>query len=222
MKTFLSAISVLLLFVATASAAKVKTWTSHAPADYDKAQMRQAVVSSEGAVRLARRLKPIDGIDTAHVWDVVEDSKGNLFVATGDEGKVYRVTPAGDVSVAYAGPDSQVLCLAMGGHGVIYAGTGPGGRIVQIAADGAPRVLCATPDRYIWALSVAADGRTLFAGTGPHGRVYRISPDGKAVVFFHTRQEHILSLARGDNDVLFAGTDKDGLVYRIEAGGTAR
>ena len=35
-------------------------------------------------------------------------------------------------------------------------------------------------------------------------------------------QEHVLSLARGDNDVLFAGTDRDGLVYRIDAHGTAR
>jgi len=222
MKTFALALSISLLFAAHASAAKVKTWTSHAPADYDKAQLRQAVVSSEGAVRLARRLKPIAGVDAAHVWDVVEDATGNLFVATGDEGKVYKVTPAGDVSVAYSGPDSQVLCLALGGDGAIYAGTGPGGRIVRIGADGATRVVCATPENYIWALAVAADGRTVFAGTGPHGRVYKVTPDDKVGVLFQARQEHILSLARGDNDVLFAGTDKDGLVYRIDAGGTAR
>src|SRR5947209_3232581 len=127
MKTFALALSVTLLLAAPAPAAKVKTWTAYAPAGYDKAQLRQAVVSSEGAVRLARRLKP-----------------------------------------------------------------------------------------------VAADGRTLFAGTGPHGRVYKITPDDKAVVLFQARQEHILSLARGDNGLLFAGTDKNGLVYRIDAGGTAR
>lgn len=222
MKHLLTALTLALLFVAPATAAKVKTWTAHSPSDYDKAQFRQAVVSSEGAVRLARRLMPIAGIDAAHVWDVVEDSVGNLFVATGDEGKVYKVTPTGDVTVAYAGADSQVLCLAVGGDGAIYAGTGPGGRIIHIAADGATRVLGASPESYIWALAVAADGRTLFAGTGPHGRVDKFSPDGKAAVHFQARQGHILSLARGDNDVLFAGTDKDGLVYRIDAGGAAR
>src|SRR5436189_3752585 len=158
MKTFLPALSVSLLLAAPVSAAKVKTWTAHAPADYDKARLRQAVVSSEGAVRLARRLTPVAGIDAAHVWDVVEDAAGNLFVATGDEGKVYKITSAGDVSVAYSGPDSQVLCLALGGGGAVYAGTGPGGRIVRIAADGTTRVVCATPENYVWALAVAADG----------------------------------------------------------------
>src|SRR5438128_3684306 len=168
MKIYALGLSILLLVTVPASAAKVKTWTAHAPADYDKAQLRQAVVSSEGAVRLARQLTPVAGIDAAHVWDVVEDAAGNLFVATGDDGKVFKVTPDGDVSVAYAGPDSQVLCLALGGDGAIYAGTGPGGRIVRIAADGATRVVCATPGSYIWALAFDADGRPLFARTGPH------------------------------------------------------
>jgi hypothetical protein len=222
MKTFLTAMIVLILLATPATAAKVKTWTAHAPADYDKAQLRQAVVSSEGAVRLARQLKPIAGIDAAHVWDVVEDVAGNMFVATGDDGKVYKVTPEGDVSVAYSGPDSQVLCLCLTGDGAVYAGTGPGGRIVRIAADGTAHVVSATPESYVWALALAADGRALFAGTGPHGRVYKVTPDDKAVVHFQARQEHILSLARGDNDVLFAGTDKDGLVYRIDARATAR
>jgi hypothetical protein len=222
MKKPIAAIALLLLLAAPGAAAKIKTWTSHSSADYDKARLRQAVVGSEGTVRLARRLTPVTGIDAAHVWDVVEDAAGNLFVATGDEGKVFQVTSAGDVSVAYSGPDSQILCLTLGGDGAIYAGTGPGGRIVRIAADEAPRVVCTTEENYVWALTVAADGHTLFAGTGPHGRVYKVTPDGKAVVHFRARQEHILSLARGDNDVLFAGTDKDGLVYRIDGGGTAR
>src|SRR5262245_51111832 len=93
MKTFPVALCTVLLLGAPATAAKIKTWTAHAPADYDRAQLRQAVVSNEGAVRLARRLTPVPGIDAAHVWDVVEDAAGNLFVATGDEGKVFKVAP---------------------------------------------------------------------------------------------------------------------------------
>src|SRR5438094_9171591 len=123
-------LTLLLLAASPAAAGKVKLWQTVAPADYDRAALRGAAVSSEGAVRLARRLAPLPGVEAAHVWDVVEDKAGNLFAATGDEGKVYKVTPAGEVGVAYAGPDSQVLCLAVGGDGAVYAGTGPGGRIV--------------------------------------------------------------------------------------------
>jgi hypothetical protein len=220
MKNCLYALVLTLLLAAPAAAGKVKVWHAHAPSDYDHAQLRQAVVSSEGAIRLARRLTPIPGVEAAHVWDVVEDAAGHLYAATGDEGKVYKVTAGGDVTVAYAGPDSQVLCLAVGGDGAAYAGTGPGGKVIRIGPDGA-RVLYASPESYVWALAVAADGRTLFAGTGPHGRVYKITPDGRGEVFFRARQDHILSLAR-DGDTLFAGTDKDGLVYRIDAAGTGR
>src|SRR5262245_20675179 len=92
---------VVLLVAPLAGAAKVKVWHHHAPAHFDKAQWMQTVVSNEGALRLSRQLKPLAGINAAHVWDVVEDAQGNLYVATGDEGKLYRITPDGKASVAF-------------------------------------------------------------------------------------------------------------------------
>src|SRR3712207_246971 len=80
---------------APGQAAKVTVWHHHAASHYDKAQLRGAVASSEGAVRLARQLRPLAGLDATHVWDVVEDSDGDLLVATGDEGKVFKVTADG-------------------------------------------------------------------------------------------------------------------------------
>ncbi len=214
--------ALLVLAAATpAAAGKVKVWQAHAPADYERATLRGAVVSSEGAVRLSRRLKPLPGLEAEHVWDVTEDRAGNLYAATGDDGKVYRITPDGDVSVAYAGPDSQVLCLAVGGDGAVYAGTGPGGRVVRIDREGRSRVLFAGAENYVWALAFADDGKTLYAGTGPKGRVYTIDADGRSEVFFQSRQDHILSLAATADGSLYAGTDKDGLVYRIDRAGKA-
>src|SRR5437588_12944020 len=96
-----AAAALILCVSATSQAAKVKVWHHHTPAHYDKAQCKQAVISSEGALRLGRQLKPLVGIDAAHVWDVVEDREGNLFVATGDQGKVFQVAPDGKVTVAF-------------------------------------------------------------------------------------------------------------------------
>src|SRR5579864_671618 len=81
-------------------AAKVKVWRHGAPAHYDKAHLQGAVVSNEGVLRLSRQLRPLADLDAAHVWDVVEDRAGNLLVATGDDGKLYRVTAQGEVAVA--------------------------------------------------------------------------------------------------------------------------
>ncbi len=177
------------------------------------------MVSSEGALRLSRELKPLVGLDATRVWDIVEDKHGNLFAATGDEGKIYKVTPEGKVSVAFDSQESQILSLALAPDGSIYAGTGPSGLIVRIGPDEKARVIYQSPETYVWSLALDAQGQTLYAGTGPKGRIYQVSPDGKASVFYTTKQEHILCLAMDSQGMLYAGTDKNGLVYRIDPKG---
>src|SRR5205807_2298757 len=106
----------------------------------------QAVVSSEGAVRLSRLLKPLPGVQALNIWNVVEDKMGNLYVATGDEGKLFKLTPEGKAAVVYTSTDSQILCLAQGPDGAIYAGTGPGGQIIRVSPDGQTRVVASDLD----------------------------------------------------------------------------
>jgi hypothetical protein len=215
----LAATAVLLGLPAPCPAGKVKVWDHHAPAHFERAQFKQAVVSSEGTLRLSRQVKPLADLDAAHVWDVVEDGAGNLLVATGNDGKLYRVSADGKVSVAFASDDSEVLCLARSADGSVYAGTGPAGHIIRIDPKGAARVIADIPDSYVWSLAVDASGRTLYAGTGPRGRIYRLTPDGKPAVFYTTRQEHIHCLALAADGTLYAGTDRAGLVYRIDPQG---
>src|SRR5207248_526656 len=218
-RAVLVCVAVLLAPCPFAAAAKVKVWHHNAPAHYEKAQLKHTVVSNEGALRLSRQLKPLTANSATHVWDVVEDRHGNLYVATGDEGKLYRVTPDGKVSVAFESAESQVLCLALAPDGSVYAGTGPSGLIVRVAPDGNARVIYDSPESYVWCLAVNAAGTHVYAGTGPKGRVYQVTPDGKGTIFYTTKQDHILSLAAGLDDALYAGTDKDGLVYRIDTKG---
>jgi hypothetical protein len=201
-------------------AAKIKVWHQSEPSHYDKARFKHAVISSECALRLARRLRPLADLKATHVWDIIEDKEGNLFVATGDEGKLYKVSPEGLASVVYTSPDSQVLCLALAADGTIYAGTGPTGLVVALAAgSGKARIVAEGLDSYVWSLALDQSGKTLYAGTGPKGRIYQVTSDGKASVFYSTKQEHILCLARGPGGILYAGTDKGGLIYRIDRKG---
>src|SRR4029079_12243748 len=117
---------------------------------HDKSQFKQAVLTSEGNLRLSLRLKPLAALDVSHIWDVVEDKDGNLFVATGSEGKVYKVAPDGKTSVVFAGQESQVFCLALSADDAVYAGTGPNGLVVRIPPDGAGKVFCETRESYVW------------------------------------------------------------------------
>jgi hypothetical protein len=208
-----------LMLAGPSEGAKVKVWYHATQGHHDKAQFKQAVVTSEGALQLSRLVKPFAGIQATHVWAMVEDKAGNLFVATGDEGKLFKVNPDGKVTLAYTSTDSQILSLAMAPDGTVYAGTGPHGLIVRIPPVGEAKVLVADLDNYVWSLVHDPVTRTLFAGTGPKGRIYQVNADGKASIFYATKQEHILCLARSADNMLYAGTDKGGLVYRIDQAG---
>src|SRR5262249_29781865 len=146
-------------------------------------------ISNEGTVRLARWLKPLElkgSLDATRIWDVVEDKAGNLFVATGDEGKLFKISPDGTVSVAFDSEDTQILCVVAAPDGSIFAGTGPSGLIIRIAPDGNSRILHDSPENYIWALAYDEKEEIVFAATGPHGRIYRIHADGRAEIFFQS------------------------------------
>jgi hypothetical protein len=202
-------------------AAKVKVWDQHAASGYDKAQVHQTVVGSDGVIRLGRRLRPFADIDAAHVWALVEVKDGVLFAAAGDEGNVYKVAPDGKASVVYSDADARPFCLAPAGDDAVFVGSGPHGQVLRVDAAGKVNVVCDTGEPYVWSLAVDARTQTLYAGTGPHGRVYRIDAEGKADVLYTTKQEHVLCMAIGPDGSIFAGVDKSGLVYRIDAKGKA-
>lgn len=217
-----AAVAILLLSgAATLYASKVKVWHQFKPAHFDKAKLKQTVISNEGSLRLSRQLKPLAGIEATHVWDLAEDKNGNLYVATGDAGKIFKVAADGKVTVAHTSEDSQVLCLATAPDGSIYAGTGPTGRIIRIDPKGEAKVIHTGLNAYVWSLAVDAKGEHLFAGTGPGGKVIKLTPDGQAKTFFTSKQEHILSVAVGPDGQVYAGTDRNGLVYRIDTQGKA-
>lgn len=222
LRTWLRAVGVVLALAMLApvvEAGKVKVWTHQGPAGFDKAQLTGTLVTSEGMVKLSRQLRPFADLDATHVWDLAEDKAGNLYAATGDEGKVYKVAADGKVSVHYTADDAQVLCLAVAPDGSLLAGTGPGGQVVRIAADGKAKTILTVPESYVWSLAV--DGKTgdVYAATGPRGRVYKVAPDGTSGVFYQTKQDHVLCLALAGDGNLYAGTDRNGLVYRIDPKG---
>jgi hypothetical protein len=215
-------LAALCLFAATmpVDAAKVKTWHQGRPAQSDRAQLRRTVASSLGAVRLSRQLRPLTALSATHAWSMVEDKAGNLFVGTGEEGKLYRITPDGKTSVVYTSDAGQILSLAIGPDGSVYAGTGPTAQVVKVDPAGKVSVLCELEDaNYVWALAVEPKDNTILAGTGPKGKLFRISAAGKASVLHDTRQDHVLCLAVAEDGTIYAGTDKTGRVLRIDPKG---
>lgn len=172
------------------------------------------------APRLARLGPGTDPERPAQVWSALPDGAGGLFLGTGPDGAILKVSPSGESRLLFRTGAPLVTALAILAGGDLLAGTSPGGSIYRVRPDGTGSVWCETGERYVWALAALPDG-TVFAGTGDRGIVLKIGAAGSAESFFDSDEAHILSLAPLRGGGLLAGSAGRGLVFRIHPGGRA-
>ena len=68
--------------------------------------------------------------------------------ATGPAGKLYRISPDGSLSVAFAAADRHVTCLAARADGTLYLGTSPKGKVYALPSDAPPEAVCEVDAEY--------------------------------------------------------------------------
>jgi sugar lactone lactonase YvrE len=103
---------------------------------------------------------------TKYIWDLAMDNAGNLFVATGDHGEIYRVTPKGEHSVFFKSDEPHIRVLAFDQKGDLIAGSDGSGLIYRISPAGQGFVLYSAPKKEITALAVDPKGNIYAAGIG--------------------------------------------------------
>lgn len=103
---------------------------------------------------------------TKYIWDLLLDPAGNLYVATGDHGEIFRVTPAGQHSVFFRSDEAHIRVLALDHQGNLIAGSDGSGLIYRITPDGKGFVLYSAPKKEITALAVDEAGNIYAAGAG--------------------------------------------------------
>ena len=97
--------------------------------------------------------------DEQYIWAVARGgSEGDLFVATGDPGRIYRVASDGTATLFYETNSTHVLSLAVDPNGTVLAGTGSPGRIFRITPTGEGFVVLDSPFSEIRSLRLAPDG----------------------------------------------------------------
>jgi len=97
-----------------------------------------------------------------YIWDLAFDRAGNLYVATGIEGRLYRVGPDGNGSVVFDSDQVHITSLAVDPQGNVFFGSDPGGHIFRLDPSGKTFVLFDSPLREISDIAVRPDG-SLFA-----------------------------------------------------------
>src|ERR1043166_2186139 len=87
------------------------------------------------------------------VWSAVADSKGNVYLGTGHDGKIFKVDSSGKGELFADLMELDVFALAVDRNDVVYAGTSPNGKVYKLPPGSAPQTFFNPEAKYIWSLA---------------------------------------------------------------------
>lgn len=180
-----------------------------------KATLKNVSVNYKGYVSLAPDIDTIFQSTELFLWDGVMDKDRNLFVSSGNEGKVFKVTPTKQVFTIFNSKEgAEIYALTRDKGGNIYIGETPSGIIYRLSGNGKTEEYFKTGEKYIWKMVFDKSGN-LFVATGENGRIYKVTGKGKGEIYCETKDSHIVTLMFY-RDVLYAGSEPNGLFFEIK------
>lgn len=213
-------ISILCLVATGVLASTPVIWKQSGQGDFLKGKTSGISITNKGSLTLSPALDLIFESDEPLVWCLEKDSRGNLYVGTGNDGKLYRINSNGHSEVFFDADELEIRSMAIDKNDQLYVATFPDGRIYKITADGTHSVYFEPPQdsRYIWSLALDKSGN-LYAGTGEQGRIFRIDKKGTGHLLVELEEAHVMSLILDESGRLLAGTAPGGRIYRITPSG---
>ena len=157
----------------------------------------------------------------SYVWAAARDSKGRVWLGTGDEGRIYRWTPGSGLTLVWDTEAAEITSLAIDAADNVYAGSSPGGVIYRVGAKGDTTRYYETAEGSVWCLLAGKDG-ALYAGTGSAGKIFRITGATIGALLAETKDANVMALAQTADGAILAGTAGKGLLVRVERSGATR
>jgi hypothetical protein len=223
-RTRIVAVTLAFVFGVSRAPCEQSRVASSGSADLSRGLAEGIAITLRGRLLLAPRVEPFGKASgdafPSQVFAAVADASGNVFLATGPDGEVMKVTPAGDRKVFFRAGEPLITAMALLPTGELLAASAPGGKIYRVRPDGTGSVWCETGQRYVWALAADPKG-PVFAATGDQGRLLKIDRGGKPSVLFDSDETHLVSLAPAGDGGVWVGGSNRGIVYRIDAEGHA-
>ncbi len=171
-------------------------------------------VTSEGKLMRSPAFDEILDTKEAFVYSAVFNRTGALFIGTGNNGKVFRIDPAGSGELLVKLDEAGVYALAVDFQNRLYAGTAPDGKVYRISTQGEAQQFYDPGEKYIWDLAFDSDNN-LYVATGPRGIIYKVDPSGTGEQLFDSEDIHIVSLEWDLDGNLLAGSSPGGFLYRV-------
>ncbi|MBN2412026.1 hypothetical protein JXQ31_10075 [candidate division KSB1 bacterium] len=195
-------------------AVKPRSNTHKSKNQFERGTYKDISILDKGIITLAPRKQKIMSTGEPYIWSAITDKKGNIYIGTGNEGRIYKISAKGDSSIIFKADELEIFAMIIDQNDVIYAGTSPNGKVYKILPDGSKKVFFDPEDMYIWDLELDKNNN-LYVATGSRANIYKITPDGNSTVVLQSEQSHIRCL-KYNATTLFAGSSGNGYVYKIE------
>jgi hypothetical protein len=115
-----------------------------------------------------------------YIWALAGLSDGTLLVATGTEGKLFAVSPAGAGRLLYDSDDTHVRALQVRGEDRVLAGTAGEGLVLEIDTGGRVRTLYDATQPEIVAFAGGDAGEVYFAALASEASLIDLSRSSSA------------------------------------------
>jgi len=210
----------ILLFPVLLFASTTRIWELKSQQDFLAGELKNISVSAEGEVRLSSEMKLLCETDELFLWSLTQDKAKNIYIGSGNEGKVFKVDRKGKIDLLYDSEEVGIQSLVLDKNNNLFAGTSPNGIIYKIDRKGKATEFFKTEDRYVWSLLFDRYGY-LYAATGDRGKIYKIDKNGEGTIWYDSDEPHITHLILHDRN-FYAGSSGNGLVYKISQNAEGR
>jgi hypothetical protein len=193
-------------------------WENFSQEDLLQGSLNRVSLTSDGKLSSAPAYDLFFDTGQPYIFSAARDKAGNLYIGTGDEGKVFKVDPQGKGSLYFQTKELNVFAIALDSSDNLYVGTSPDGKVYKVTGPDHATEFCDPEEKYIWSM-VFDTADNLYVGTGPTGAILKVDKSGKKSTFYTCGDNHAICLVRGNNNNLLAGTSPGGLVIEITPDG---
>src|SRR5262249_52776391 len=107
-------------------------WEMSSRVELLKGEAHGVSVTDNGTLRLAPKFDQLFNSEQPYIWSSAVDAAGNIFLGTGHDGKIFRVSGDGKGSLLTKVAEIDVTALTIGSDGALYAGSSPDGKVYRV------------------------------------------------------------------------------------------
>src|ERR1700733_9835288 len=117
-------------------AGETRSWTQADYADFQKGNLKNLSIRSDGRLSLAPKTTEIYDSSTSYLWALARDSKGNIYTAGGPGASLFRIAAGGKPEKVAQFDALEIHAIAIDAKDRVYAATAPDGKVYRIEAGG--------------------------------------------------------------------------------------